>query len=338
MLKVAVIGLGDVSKIHLAAIKNNPVAELVAVSDIDDTLKSSVPDVRFYQNYLDMLGKETLDCVHVCLPHHLHDPVTRACVERGIHVFQEKPLARTVEEGKALVELEQQYKNIKICVSFQNRLNESFVKLQEIIQSGELGNLMGVKGLVPWFRPKSYYDAKPWRGKMGKAGGGVMINQAIHTLDLMQLVGGEVLSVKGSIDQLLNYGYEVEDTATAHLIFKNGATGLFFATNANVANSSVELEVFLERGTLTIKDSVLTKQVNGGGKEDIVEDTKLSGSKSYYGASHSKLISQFYQCILDNTQNYIHVKEAQVTMGLIDAIRQSSSQNTEISMAGYTID
>ncbi|RLL40707.1 gfo/Idh/MocA family oxidoreductase [Oceanobacillus piezotolerans] len=335
MLKVAVIGLGEISKIHLPVIEESKNAELVAVCDIDETLKDTVPGVPFYTDYHEMLANETLDCVHICLPHHLHYPATKACVEHGVHVLQEKPLARNAEEGMNLVDLEDQYKDVKICICFQNRLNETFVKLKEIVDSGEFGKVTGLKGLVTWFRPKSYYDEKPWRGIMRQAGGGVMINQSIHTLDLMQLIGGEIDTIRGSIDNLFDYGYEVEDTAAANIQFKNGATGLFFATVTNATNSSVEFQVILEKGKLTIKDSILTKTNEDGTKERIIEDSKLPGSKFYYGASHSMLINHFYSCIEKDSQDYIHVKDAQTSMEMISAIRRSSEIKKTINMEVY---
>lgn len=335
MLKVAVIGLGDISKIHIPAILENPNARLVALCDIDERLKDAFPDATFYTDYKEMLEKETLDCVHICLPHHLHYLATKACVESGVHVFLEKPLARNAEEGMALVDLEETYKDTKICVSFQNRLNESFEKLQEIVASGEFGKVTGIKGLVTWFRPKAYYDEKPWRGKMRQAGGGVMINQAIHTLDLMQLIGGEIKTIRGSIDNLYDYGYEVEDTATSNIQFANGATGLFFSTVTNAVNSTVEFQVILERGKLTIKDSTLTKTNDEGEKEKVIRDTKLPGAKFYYGASHAKLINQFYTCIEKDTDDYIHAKDAQKSMEMISAIRRSSEVKKEIKMEVY---
>jgi UDP-N-acetyl-2-amino-2-deoxyglucuronate dehydrogenase len=334
MLKVAVIGLGDISKIHIPAIQANPNVELVAVCDIDETLKDSVPGVNFYTDYHELLEKETLDCVHNCLPHYLHYSATKACVEKGVHVFQEKPLGLNTEEGLELVKLEQDNKDIKMGVCLQNRYNESFEKLQEIVNSGEYGKIIGIKGLVTWFRPKAYYDVKPWRGKMEYAGGGVMINQALHTLDLMQLLGGEIESIRGSIDQLLDYDIEVEDTATATIKFENGATGLFFATNANSINSSVELQVIFENEKFTIKDSTLTRVNENDKKEEIIEDTKLAGSKFYYGASHAKLINRFYACIINNTQDYVHVKDALTSIQMIDAIRKSSEMKKEIKMGG----
>ncbi|MDP9579778.1 UNVERIFIED_ORG: putative dehydrogenase [Bacillus sp. 1751] len=336
MLKVALLGIGDISKIHIAAIKANPNVELVAVCDIDETLKSTVPGVNFYTDYHLLLEKEILDCIHICLPHHLHYPAAEACFRKGVNVFLEKPLALNTEEGMALVKLEEKYKDVKVCVCFQNRFNESFEILQEIVKSRQYGNIIGLKGLVTWYRPKSYYDLKPWRGQMNYSGGGVMINQALHTLDLMQQLGGEIESIRGSVDNLLDYGIEVEDTATANIKFKNGARGLFFATVANTGNSSVELQVLLEKGKFTIKDSVLTKLNARGKKEFIVEDTKISGSKFYYGASHRKLINKFYSCITNNTDDYIQAKDALISIKMIDGIRKSSELKKKIELEVLT--
>lgn len=332
MLKVAVIGLGDISNIHISAIQANPNVELVAVCDIDETLKDHVSGVNFYTDYRQMLEQESLDCVHNCLPHYLHYPVTKACVEKGIHVFQEKPLGLHTEEGLQLVKLEEDNRHIKIGICLQNRYNESFEKLYEIVNSGKYGKVIGIKGLVTWYRPKAYYDVKPWRGKMAYAGGGVMINQSLHTLDLMQLIGGEIESIRGSVDNLLDYNIEVEDTATANIKFKNGAKGLFFATNANTGNSSVELQVIFEQAKFTIKDSILTKVNESGKKVEIIEDTKLPGSKFYYGASHTKCINHFYTCIENNTQDYIHAKDALPSINMIDIIRESSENKKELKM------
>ncbi|WP_077620843.1 Gfo/Idh/MocA family protein [Bacillus sinesaloumensis] len=335
MLKVAVVGLGDISKIHIPSIQNSSKAELVAVCDTNEELRSTVENVNFYTDLDEMLEKESLDCVHICLPHYAHYSATKACVEKGVNVFLEKPLARSAEEGMFVVDLAEQHPDVKVCVSLQNRLNETFIKLKEIVDSGELGKVTGIKGLVTWFRPKSYYDVKPWRGKMKLAGGGVMINQSIHTLDLMQLIGGEIETIRGSIDQLLDYGYEVEDTAVANIKFKNGATGLFFATTTYATNSSVEFQVILEKGKLTIKDSVLTITNSDGVKERLVEDSKLPGSKFYYGASHDTLINHFYDAIINDTDDYIHVQDAQKSMEMISAIRRSSEVKIPIKMEVY---
>jgi len=335
MLKVAVIGLGDVSKIHIAAIQSNCDVELVAVCDIDEKLKATYPDANFYTNYQTMIENEILDCVHICLPHDLHYPVTKVCVKKGINVFQEKPLALNTEEGMALLALEEEHRNTRICVCLQNRFNESFEKLHEIVKSEKYGNVIGVKGLVTWYRPKDYYKVKPWRGKMSSAGGGVMINQSIHTLDLMQLLGGEIGAIRGNIDNLLDYDVEVEDMATANIEFTSGAKGLYFATIGNAANSSVELQVIFDKAKFTIKDSILTKVNENGKKVDIIEDSKLAGTKFYYGASHGKLINKFYDCIKNKTDDYVHVRDALTSIKMIDIIRQSSELKKQIKMEAY---
>ena len=269
MLKVAVIGLGDISKIHIPVIQENPNAELVAVCDIDEALKDTVPGVKFYTDYHEMLEQEELDCVHICLPHYLHYCDKSMCRKRNSCISR-KTIALNTEEGLALVRLEEEHQDVKICVCFQNRYNETFEKLQEIVESGKYGKVIGLKGLVTWFRPKDYYDVKPWRGNDGVCRRWRSDQSIDSYLDLMQLLGGEIESIRGSIDNLLDYGIEVEDTAVAHIKFKNGATGLFFATNSKCGNSSVELQVVFEKGKFTIKDSILTR-VNEEGKKERID-------------------------------------------------------------------
>ena len=161
------------------------------------------------------------------------------------------------------------------------------------------------------------------------AGGGVMINQAVHTLDLMQLLGGKIESIKGNIDNFLDYNIEVEDTVNAIINFENGARGIFFATIANATNSNVEIEVVLEKGIFTIKDSKLYRHIDGDFIE-IAEDERLSGSKHYYGASHGKLINRYYECLLNNTKDYIHIEDAIPSIKMIDSIRCSSEYGKTI--------
>src|SRR5699024_424009 len=261
------------------------------------------------------------------LPQYLHRPATKTCVEKGVHVLQEKPLALNAKEGLELVKIERKYPDIKVGICFQNRYNDTFQTLQQIVENGKYGSVKGVKGLVTWFRPETYYTDKPWRGQMHTAGGGVLINQAIHTLDLMQLLCGKIISIKGSVSQLLDYDIEVEDTATAHIQFQNHARGMFFATNASTGNSSVEIQVLFEKGKFTIKDNILTRVNEEGYKIRVIEDSKAPKTKSYYGPSHGKLINQFYDCIENDTDNYIHVTDALPSIAMIDAIQKSSESN-----------
>lgn len=330
MLKIGLVGLGVVSKIHIPIIEKQDNAKLVAVCDINNDLKSNYPYVNFYNNYKDMINNEKLDCVHICLPHYLHYEVTKFCVENGVNVFLEKPLALNYKEAIEINKIVEK-NSVKVCLCLQNRLNETVEKLLEIKDSKKYGDIIGVKGLVSWYREKDYYDLNPWRKSMSEAGGGVMINQAIHTLDLMYKFCGEVESIKGNVSNLI-YDIEVEDTASANINFKNGARGLFFATVANVDNSSVELEILFEKGKFIIKDSKLVKINEDGSRIEIMEDSKLEGSKFYYGASHKKLIAKFYDCLINNDERYIHLSEGIESIKMIDCIRKSSNLNKLVRM------
>ncbi|MGL5313222.1 MAG: Gfo/Idh/MocA family protein [Peptostreptococcaceae bacterium] len=327
-LRVGVIGLGDVSMIHLHAIKSSEKAELVAVCDIDETKSNLIENVNFYTDYIEMIEKENLDCVHICLPHYLHYPVTKQVANLGVNVLLEKPLCLDTEEAERFRHLSDSI-DTNVCICLQNRYNNTVERIEEIVKSGVYGKVIGLKGIVAWNRPKDYYTVKPWRGKMEFAGGGVMINQAIHTLDLMQLLGGEIVSIKGNIDNFLDYDIEVEDTVNAMINFENGAKGVFFATIANATNSSVELEVILEKGMFIIRDSKLYRQVDGELIE-LAEDEKLSGAKHYYGASHAKLIDRYYDCLLSNSTDYINIEDAIPSIKIIESIRYSSENDKTI--------
>lgn len=324
MLNIGVVGLGDISNVHIHAITQHSHAQLIAVCDSNQSLKNKIPKVPFYNNLHDMLNSEDLDCVHICLPHHLHLYATRECVKQGIHVLQEKPLALNAIEAIELLDLEKKHPHIKIGICFQNRYNKTFQTLKKIVESGIYGPVKGVKGLVTWSRPNSYYTEKPWRGVLSQSGGGVLINQSIHTLDLIQLLGGSIHSIRGNVTQLLDYNIEVEDTASANIIFTNQAHAIFFATNAGITNNSVELQVIFDNEKLTIKDNTLTKVNTSGAKEFIVADDMMVGAKSYYGPSHGKLIDHYYKCINQDLDDYIHVRDAINVNVMIDAIVKSS--------------
>lgn len=324
MKRAVIVGMGDISSIHLAAIRQNPRITLAAVCDIDETAKARTPDgADFYTDYMEMFQKEKPDVAHICLPHDLHVPVSEAAAELGIHVFCEKPVALDREQAEAFAAFEAAHPQIYLGVCLQNRLNETVEKLKELLQSKEYGEVTGIKGLVPWARSKAYYESKPWRGSMERSGGGCLNNQSIHTLDLMYYLGGEISQLRGSVWQLLDYGIEVEDTANASLLFQNGARGLFWATNANYKNQSVEISVQTEKAEFLIRDNILYRVYEDGRKERLEEDQKFPGTKFYYGASHGKIIGQFYRAIEEHTQDYIHVRDAVMSMRLIDAIRES---------------
>ncbi|MEG1125226.1 MAG: Gfo/Idh/MocA family oxidoreductase [Oscillospiraceae bacterium] len=327
MKRAAIIGLGDIAKIHLPTLKAMDNVELVAVCDIDEGKKDFAGDVPFYKSVKKLLREVKPDVVHICLPHYLHYPIAEIAAREGTNIFCEKPLAMTSKEAYDFVALADDHPKLHFGICLQNRYNRSSETLLQIVKSGEYGKVTGVKGIVAWHRPKEYYEASPWRGIMDEAGGGVMINQSIHTLDLMQYFAGEIISLRGNMCQLLDYGIEVEDTAVAHIRFENGAKGLFMASIANSKNDNIEVGVVLEGAEYLIADNALYK-ITDGVRELVCQDERLPGTKFYYGAGHAKAIGAYYKALIEGTDDYIHVREGVNSMRMIDAIRISKGSIT----------
>ena len=326
MMKAALVGFGTISIVHMDAIASNPGMELVAICDINEDLAAKVPaGVKFYTDYKKMAQEVKPDVIHNLLPHYLHYPVTKELVEMGFNVFCEKPIALNTKEAEQFCALEAAHPEVKIGVCLQNRMNETTEALKEIIESGEYGKIIGIRGFVPWRRPVDYYAVKPWRGTWKYAGGGSMINQSLHTLDLLYFLGGKIDKIHAIVGQTNEYGIEVEGDVVARLEFANGAPGLFFATNNNWTNESVQIRVAMEKGTFHIEDNTLFKVNPDGTREVVVKAPVLEGIKFYYGASHSRMIERFRKAVETGSDDYIHVKDGTTVIRLMETIFRSAN-------------
>lgn len=333
MIKAAIIGLGDISFVHLDAIDSNPEIKLAAVCDLNEELRSRAPEgVPFYTDYREMVRAQRPDVVHVCLPHHLHYSVSKDLVEMGVNVFCEKPVALNTAQAEEFAALEAAHPEVKIGICLQNRLNETTVELKRRIDSGVYGKVTGIRGFVPWYRTPEYYALKPWRGTWEYAGGGSMINQSLHTLDLLYHLAGEVEKIHAVVGQLNDYGIEVEGDVIARMEFKNGAHGLFFATNNNWTNESVQIRVAMEKGVFHIEDNTLYQINPDSCREVICTAPRLEGIKFYYGASHSKMVDLFRQAVETGGDNYVHVRDAVMVIRLMDTIFKSAKEDKLIQI------
>lgn len=333
MIRAAIIGLGDISFVHLDGILSNPEIQLVGACDLKEELKSRVPEgTPFYTDYKQMVLEVKPDVVHNCLPHYLHYPVTKELVEMGINVFCEKPVALNVAQAEEFAALEAAHPEVKIGICLQNRMNETTEALKAIIDSGKYGKVTGIRGFVPWYRAPEYYSVKPWRGTWQYAGGGSMINQSLHTLDLMYFLGGDIRRIHALVGQLNDYGIEVEGDVVARMEYANGARGLFFATNNNWTNESVQIRVALEKGVFHIEDNTLYKINKDSSREVICKAPVLEGIKFYYGVSHTRLIERFRKAVESGSDDYIHVKDAVMVIRLMETIFQSSKEDKLIDV------
>ncbi len=326
-LRVGLVGCGDIAPMHLDAITANPDAQLVAVADVDPDAAAITADRYGGQRYrhLDaMLDDAALDVVHICTPHHLHAPMAIAAARRGVHVLVEKPVATDPADADA-VTAAAAASGATVGVCFQNRYNTTSQRIRELLDSGELGAVLGGRASVTWFRDAAYYARRPWRGTWSQAGGGVLINQAIHTLDLLQWYLGEAVDVRGCATQLVLAGeIEVEDTAVVHLTHSGGATSLFYATNGYSDNAPIALELRTEKAVLRLEGDLTIAWADG--RTEMVRETAIgSGAHSYWGAAHRLLIDDFYRHVSDGRGFWIDPAEARKTLVVLDQVYAQSA-------------
>ncbi|MBQ3232493.1 MAG: Gfo/Idh/MocA family oxidoreductase [Clostridia bacterium] len=337
-LNAGIIGLGGISRSHISALKDMTQCRIVAVCDIDEAKVKAVAEETGADGYTDwkaLVGREDLDIVHICTPHYLHAPMAIEALKAGKHVLTEKPMAS--EKADAL-EMIRTAKNASgtLNVIFQNRYNASTVELKRIIESGEAGKLICTRAIVTWHRTKEYYTLSGWRGSFKTEGGGSLINQSIHTLDLMSYLGGKIRRVKGHVStDLLEGVIEVEDNCHAVVEYENGATGVIYTTNNYGISAPIMLEMVFENATYQLCTEKLYQIVDGdqitlvNGKE-----AKHLKEKSYWGDSHKIEIKKVYDCILNGEPFEIDGESGYPALELVKAIYESSASGKWISLMG----
>ncbi|MFK0006426.1 Gfo/Idh/MocA family protein [Paenarthrobacter sp. NPDC090520] len=326
MPTAAVIGCGDVSSVHFAALATLADAELVAVCDTNpERLEAAAAahGVPGYASHLDLLEKVRPDVVHICTPHHLHASIAADCLEAGVSVIVEKPLAHTLEEGRRLIEVAER-STAKIAVCFQNRYNATSQAMRELLDGGTLGRVLGASATVMWHRSGDYYRDRPWRGTWAGGGGGLMMNQAIHTVDLLQWLVGDVAKVEGRASTRALAGViEVEDTAEFVAEHENGARSVFFATLANAVNAPVTLDIVTENATLSLRGELTVTYADG--RVDVIPERALeSGGRAYWGVSHELLIRDFYARLNHPEPFWISPAEAAKSLRIVKDVYAQS--------------
>lgn len=290
-MNAVVVGYGAIGPVHAKAIDE---IEGVTLYGICDIIKERADEAalkyntKAFYDYDECLKDENVDYVHICTPHYLHYEMITKALDSGKRVVVEKPAVMTKKELDVLYS---KYDTKKIFPIIQNRTNLCIAELQKrISENDDLGELKGIKAIVTWSRDKAYYTNDDWHGRKAKEGGGVLINQALHTLDLMMLFGGKAESACACAGNFsLKNVIEVEDTLSAFINYKNGAKGIFFATNAYSKNSDVEVELHFENRTFSYRGAKLYEN-----EEYICSDSDEFEGKKYWGAGHKKTLYDLY--------------------------------------------
>ncbi|MEH0887628.1 Gfo/Idh/MocA family oxidoreductase [Enterobacter sp. UNJFSC 003] len=328
ILNTAIIGAGAIHKCHVDALRQIPNVALRALVDIDSVkgLKLAMNyQCRFYQDYREMLLDDAINVVHICTPHVEHKSMILAALAAGKHVFSEKPVGMN---GGEIIDITRAAHRApgKLGVCYQNRLNPTSLNIRKALADGGLGKMLSIKAVLTWSRGGAYYTESPWRGRLATEGGSLLINQAIHTLDLMQWFAGGVTRLKGVVDSgELADVTEGEDSAMATLHFANGARGIFYASNCHTTDSPLMMEIHCENGSLLLNDNTLWR-VTPDERTKLASDSSPDGSvKSYWGLGHQQAIRRFYHAIHhpENT-DYVGICEAGKSLTLVEAIYRSS--------------
>jgi predicted dehydrogenase len=248
-LKVGIAGYGIVGKRRRTCVELNPHMELVAVCDRSFDGNGTLPEgVRYYTDYQNLL-KEKLDILIVCLTNEIAPEVSIAGLELGLHVFCEKPPGRNVEDIVRVAQCEKKNPNCKLMYGFNHRYHESVQDALKLIQSGKLGQIINMRGVYGKSKLITF-DQPDWRTKREIAGGGILLDQGIHMVDLMRLFAGEFIEVQSFISNRY-WGYEVEDNAYALMRTADGVVGML-NSSATQWRHRFNLDINLERGSIIL--------------------------------------------------------------------------------------
>lgn len=335
ILRAAIIGCGAIAKTHAKALSDADYAELVALADVRPERAKALCDAfakeaTLFDDWRRMLDEVHPDVVHICTPHDLHKEMAYECLARGINVYLEKPAAITAEELDALLAAEAA-SPARITVSFQNRriaTNRLFYHLIE-----EEGGAVAARGMVTWCRGRSYYTADDWHGRLAREGGGAMINQAIHTLDLLiNAFPAPLASVQGQTANWENTAFsEVEDNAGFIVTFADGGKICFYATNDYGTDAPNFYEVTTRSGArITGMDGHVFKNGVRIDPEEVL--TPIVG-KSCWGPGHAIAIREFYEAVVTGGPVPIPLASAARVMRVLFGLYRSNGEKILLTEA-----
>lgn len=332
--KTVIAGCGNIFPMHAVPVMKNPYAELAAVCDVKPERARKGAE-RFhcsaYTDFETMLEKEKPDVVHICTPHYLHSPLACSAMEHGCHVLTEKPMAIGLEDARRM--LDTAYKTGKtLGVIFQNRYNAGSQLIRQCLDSKELGEIRAARMLLTWDRSPEYYSKSDWKGTWDKEGGGVVIDQAVHTMDLMRwLIGRPVKAVQASLANRTHPDIDVEDTAEGRIEFEGGIYGTFYAMNHYCTDEPVRLELSCTRGTAVMEGPKARIELSNGrvyiADNDPSQLFEYGDMKQYWGTSHVKQIDNFYGNLAGAAPMYITAEDAFLTQEMICQIYEHGKRH-----------
>jgi predicted dehydrogenase len=345
-VRFGVIGAGTIAAFHGKAIRAVEGAELTAVYD-------SVPEraaafaaaegIAAYSSLEDFLAKAPIDAVTVATPTGLHAAVAIPAARAGKHVLCEKPLDTTVAKAQSIIDACREA-GVILSPVFQYRFGEGAMTMRRAIEAGRFGRILFVSGRIKWWRSQQYYDSGAWRGTWEFDGGGCLMNQSIHTIDLMLHFGGAPEEVFGYTSTRTHTGIEVEDNACAAIRFRSGALGVIESSTSCAPGLPLRIEVSGERGTASLEgDSVSGWQFADSDPLDEVVRAGMKGRSLGDGASdpkgisiegHQRQIADLVAAIRGGGKPFVDGAEARLPVELVCGIYESMRTGRPYRFAG----
>src|SRR5215212_4913238 len=358
-LRFGILGCGVIGPHHARAIAGLESAELVAVADVVPELAEELAGeygCPAFPSLGEMLSGVELDAVCVCTPSGMHAEDAIAALESGKDVVIEKPVDVTLKAADCLLKV-QRATGRKVAVVSQHRFDAASRAVHEALTRGEFGRLTSGSAEVRWWRSQSYYGSGGWRGTWELDGGGVLINQASHSIDLLQWLMGPVIEVTAYTGLLAHERIEVEDTAVAILKFAGGALGTIVATTAAYPGLTARIAVHGDRGSAVIDDDELTyfhaagdgqegDAYGAGGGENQAEEVMERFGKAHSGTgagadpgslsmAHRDQIQDFVEAVLVDREPSINLVEGRKPLAIIQGIYESARTGGPVRIQGW---
>ena len=313
-LRIGIIGAGNMGTQHARSIIDGKIARcrLTAIADTSEQRRAKFPDIKGFADSGDLIRSGAVDAVLIATPHYSHTSVGIEALENGLHVLMEKPISVHKADCERLIVAHRKNDRQIFGAMFNQRTDPHYRKVRQLVQSGELGSIRRINWIITnWFRTEAYYASGGWRATWKGEGGGVLLNQCPHQLDLFQWMFGMPSQVRAFCGFGRYHDIEVEDDVTAYFQYEDGANAVFIA-NTGEAPGTNRLEVIGDRGKLVVEDDRLTFLRNEVSMTQFsrqsdkafarpphwVADIPISG----HGGQHNEVLNNFVDAVLDGAE------------------------------------
>jgi len=327
-VRFGIVGCGVIGPTHAEAIKNIEIAELKAVCDIIPERARDLGEkygVDWYTDYDQMLARNDIDVINICVPSGLHAELGIKAAKAGKHVLVEKPIDITLEKADALIEACQKA-GVKLSVISQHRFDPGIRELKSAIDSGKIGKLVMADAYVKWWRTQEYYDSAGWRGTWALDGGGALMNQSVHFVDQLLYLAGPVKEITAYCGTLA-HKIEVEDVAIAIIKYKNGALGVIQGSTACYPGFKERIEVHGTNGSVVVEGPFVRDWLIKGEEKKGVSNQGESASsdpRSLFIKGHIAQIRDMTEAVLYNRTPSITGEDGRRAIQFILAVYESS--------------